>query len=357
MSKEYETRMEKEMKARLLKQEARLKSSMEDEFEARRQELEDKLEVKEKHLKETRDRESSLRKGLLDAEEKMKNQKLEMDRQLEDERKKLAESIRRKLDEEFNLRNLEIQQTNEGLKKQVEELKQKLEQGSQQMQGEVIEQEIEKQLGQTFPYDSILPVPPGTKGPDILQHVKTPAGHDCGIIAWEIKRTKDWKEEWIDKLKGELNGHNAEVGIIVSKALPSNVRTFTIKDGIVVGNYESAVPVASLLRTHLIEVARQRSLGASSTETKEQLYRYLTSIQFRQRIEAAVEPILHMREDVESERRVMERQWSKRIKQMERAVHGMAGMYGDLEGIVGKSLPSVKVLSLPEVSEETEDQN
>lgn len=156
-------------------------------------------------------------------------------------------------------------------------------------------------------------------------------------------------------MKSELNHHNAEVGIIVSKTLPSSVRTFTIKDGIVIGSYESAIPVASLIRIHLIEVARQRSLEANSDETKEQLFQYLTSTQFRQRIEAIVEPILTMRQDVESERRVMEHQWSGRIKQMERAVHGMAGMYGDLEGIVGKSLPSVKVFSLPEVSEETEN--
>lgn len=356
-SKEFDSKLEKELKSRLTKQATTLKGEMQEEFDSKMREMQDKLEVKEKSLKDTKDHESSLRRELLETKEKLDNQKLEMERQLEEDRKKMSEDMRKKLDDEFNLKNREVQQTNESLKKQVEELKQKLEQGSQQMQGEVFEQEIQSQLTQAFPSDSIAPVPPGTKGPDILQTVRTPTGRNCGVIAWEIKNTKDWKEDWIAKLKGELTRDGAELGVIVSKALPPNVKTFVIRDGIVVASHESAIPISSLLRTHLIEVERQRSLGANSTEIKDQVYHYLTSTQFRQRVESMVEPILQMKKDLDRERRSLEGLWSKRIKQMEMAVNGIAGMYNDLAAIVGQSLPAVKELSLPEGVEESEVDN
>lgn len=342
------------MKSRLAKQASAIKSAIQSEFDDRMRQLSDELSVKDKKLKESRNIESSLRKELLETKDRLDNQRLEMERQLDEERNKMTGEIRKKLDDEFNLKVREVQQTNESLKKQVEELKQKLEQGSQQMQGEVLEQEIHDRLTQAFPHDSINPIPQGTKGPDILQIVKTPTGHDCGIIAWEIKNTKDWKEDWISKLKAELNRHGAELGVIVSKALPSDVRTFAIRDGIVVASYESAIPISSLLRTHLIEVERQRSLGANSSEIKDQVYQYLTSTQFRQRVDSMVEPILQMKKDLDRERRSIEGLWSKRIKQMERAVSGITGMYNDLAGIVGQSLPAVKDLSLPEGVEESE---
>jgi hypothetical protein len=348
VAEEYGKRLETEVEERLGKERGKLREEINEEFLAKNDELNEKIKVKEKHLQEARERESEERKKRLEMEENLREQKLVFERKMEEERGKMREDLRREYDEEFNLKNREIRQNNESLMKQVQELKQKLEQGSQQLQGEAFEVEIEELLRSAFPFDTIEPIPPGTKGPDLIQTVKTTTGVGSGAIAWEAKRTKEWNDEWVVKLKGDLLRFNAEMGVIVSKTLPKDINTFGVREGIVVTGFESVFPLAVLLRTNILEIARQRRLGESSTETKEILYSYLTSAQFRQRVEAITEGIIRMRSDVYAEKRAMERQWAKRIKELEKAVTGISGIYGDLQGIVGPSLQNVKALNLPE---------
>jgi|YelNatPaOPRAMG01_1025707.scaffolds.fasta_scaffold01868_10 hypothetical protein len=345
---EYDKKLEAEVGERLVKEREKLMEEINQEFLAKNDELNEKIRVKEKHLQEARERESEERRKRLEMEENLREQKLVFERRMEEERGKMLEDLRREYDEEFNLKTREIRQNNESLMKQVQELKQKLEQGSQQLQGEAFEIEIEETLRSAFPSDIIEPVPPGTKGPDVIQTVRTTTGFRSGAIAWEAKRTKEWNDEWVVKLKGDLLRFNAEIGVIVSKTLPKDIKTFGVREGIVVTGFESIFPLAVLLRTNILEIARQRRLGESSTETKDILYSYLTSAQFRQRVEAITEGITRMRNDVYAEKRAMEKQWAKRIKELEKAVTGISGMYGDLQGIVGPSLQNVKALTLPE---------
>jgi hypothetical protein len=345
---EYDKKLEAEVGERLVKEREKFREEINQEFLAKNDELNEKIRVKEKHLQEARERESEERRKRLEMEENLREQKLVFERRMEEERGKMLEDLRREYDEEFNLKTREIRQNNESLMKQVQELKQKLEQGSQQLQGEAFEIEIEETLRSAFPSDIIEPVPPGTKGPDVIQTVRTTTGFRSGAIAWEAKRTKEWNDEWVVKLKGDLLRFNAEIGVIVSKTLPKDIKTFGVREGIVVTGFESIFPLAVLLRTNILEIARQRRLGESSTETKDILYSYLTSAQFRQRVEAITEGITRMRNDVYAEKRAMEKQWAKRIKELEKAVTGISGMYGDLQGIVGPSLQNVKALTLPE---------
>lgn len=351
----YNTKLEKEVQEKLVAERERIQERVRLDFDSKFEELNARVEAKEKYLLESQKRESEERKRRVELEEDLKEQEMLRERQMEEERTKMGEKIRKEYDEEFNLRNREIQQINEGLKKQVQELKQKLEQGSQQLQGEALEVEIEEQLRNTFPFDLIIPVPQGTKGPDLIQTVRNSSGLESGIIAWETKRTKEWNDGWIVKLKGDLVTYGAETGIIATKALPKGITSFGVKDGILVTNNENAIPLAIILRMNLMEVARQKRLGQNSLETREILYGYLTSTQFRQRVEAIAEGIIRMRSDIETEKRSMERQWAKRIKEIEKAISGISGMFGDLQGIIGSGLPSVKSLSFPEGNEDDSD--
>lgn len=344
----YDKRSRAELDKRIEAEREKLKEKINEEFNTRYQELEDKISIKEKYLQEARKMESDERKRRIEMEEVVRDQRLASERQMEEEKKKIQEKLSKDFDEQYNLERRENQEKIDGLVKKVKELNQKLEQGSQQIQGEVLEEELEDRVRSAFSLDSIFPIPQGTKGPDLIQTIRTPSGIESGRIAWEAKRTKDWNDEWIGKLKEDLVKHSAEVGIIVTKSLPRDISAFGMKNGILVTNFDNAIPLAIIARTNLIELARQKRLGESGNETRDILYRYLTSTQFRQRVEAIADGIVKMKGDIDSERRSMERQWAKRSKEIERAMSNFSGMFGDLQGIIGTSLPDVRFLSLSE---------
>ncbi len=350
----YENRLKTEVEKKLEAEREKMRERVNEEFNSKYAELEDRVGVKEKHLEEAQKRESEERKRRIDLEETVREQKIVSERQLEEEKAKMQEKMRKEYDVEYNLERRENQQKIEGLMKKVQELSQKLEQGSQQIQGEVLEEELEERVRGAFPSDSIHPIPQGTKGPDLIQTIRNQVGIESGRIAWEAKRTKEWNDEWIGKLKEDLVKHNSEVGIIVTKSLPKDVAAFGMRNGILITNFENAIPLAMIARANLMELARQKRLGENSDETRDILYNYLTSTQFRQRVEAVAEGIVRMRSDIETERRSMERQWSKRTKEIERTIGNFSGMFGDLQGIIGSSLPNVKYLSLSDENDQDE---
>ena len=347
----YDRKLRTELDKKLGEERQKMNEKFSEEYNSRYLEIKDKIEVKERHLQEAQKRESEERKKRMELEETIREQRLASERQFEEEKGKMRENLRKEYDQEFNLKSREVQQTNESLMKQVQELRQKLEQGSQQLQGEVLEEEIEDKLRNAFSGDYIQPVPQGIKGPDLIHTVRSPAGIESGKIAWEAKRTKEWKDEWIGKLKEELVKYNAETGIIVTKTLPKEIKTFGVKNGVLVTNFENAIPLSVIVRTNLIELSRQKRMGESGNETRDILYRYLMSTQFRQRVETVAEGIIRMKNDIEAEKRAMERQWAKRTKEIEKAMTNMSGMFGDLQGIIGPTLSNVKTLSLPENDE------
>ncbi|MCL4447707.1 MAG: DUF2130 domain-containing protein [Thermoplasmatales archaeon] len=348
----YERKLGTELEKRLLEEREKMKEKINEEFNSKLTEMEDRISIKEKHLQEARKMESEERKKRIEMEENAREQRLALERQMEDEKKRIQERLRKEYDQEYNLERRENQQKIDGLMKKVQELNQKLEQGSQQIQGEVLEEELEDRVRGAFTFDSIIPIPQGTKGPDLIQTVRNAAGVEAGKIAWEAKRTKEWNDEWIGKLKEDLVKYDAEVGIIVTKTLPKDIATFGMRNGILITNFESAIPLALIARTNLTEIARQKRLGESSNETRDILYRYLTSTQFRQRVEAVADGIIRMRSDIETERRSMERIWAKRTKEIERTIGNFSGMFGDLQGILGTSLQNVRTLSLSDDNEE-----
>ncbi len=348
----YDSKLREDLAKRLEAERERIKEGMKEEFQNRYEELEDRISVKERHLQEARKMESEERKRRMDLEEAMREQRLAIERQVEEEKRKIQERLKRDFDEKYNMERRENQEKIDSLVKKVQELNQKLEQGSQQIQGEAMEEVLEDRVREAFPLDTIVPIPQGVKGPDLIQNIRTPGGTESGRIAWEAKRTKEWNDEWIGKLKEDMVKHGADVGIIVTKTLPRDISTFGIKNGIMVTNFENAIPLAIVARMNMLEVARQKRLGESGNETRDILYRYLTSTQFRQRVEAIAEGIIRMKEDIDSERRSMERQWAKRSKEIEKAMSNFSGMFGDLQGIIGTGLPTLKFLSLSDDNRE-----
>jgi hypothetical protein len=232
------------------------------------------------------------------------------------------------------------------MQKQIEELRRKAEQGSQQLQGEVLELQLEAMLQAKFPHDRIEPVPKGEHGGDILHRVVLPSGVVCGTILWESKRTKNWSDGWLAKLREDQRTAKAEIAVVVSAVLPKGVDTFDHIDGIWVTHPRAILPVALSLRQTLIEVnsARQASEGL---QTKTELvYQYLTGPRFRQRVQAIVESFSAMKEDLDKERKVIMKQWAKRDEQIERVMQSTVGMYGDLQGIAGKTIQEIEGLEL-----------
>jgi hypothetical protein len=229
---------------------------------------------------------------------------------------------------------------------QIEELKRKAEQGSQQLQGEVQELALEALLRQRFTRDLIDPVPKGEFGGDLIQRIVGPAGQVVGSILWEAKRTKNWSDGWLGKLREDQRAAKADVCLIVSQALPKGVQTFDYIDGVWVTDTKCALAVAVALRESLVALSAARLAGEGQQTKMEMVYRYLTGPRFRHRIEAVVERFTEMQADLDRERKAMTRLWAKREEQIHGVVDTMAGLYGDLQGIAGRSLQEIEGLQV-----------
>ncbi|HHT9113982.1 MAG: DUF2130 domain-containing protein [Planctomycetes bacterium] len=258
----------------------------------------------------------------------------------------VREQAHKEAEEQLKFKVLEKEQTITSMQKQIEELKRKAEQGSQQLQGEVQELELEALLSTKFPRDTIEPVAKGEYGGDVLQRVTSTLGQSCGTILWESKRTKSWSDGWLVKLREDQRAAKAEIAVIVSQTLPKGVETFELIDGVWVTHPRAAIPVAVTLRHILIEVASARQATEGQQTKMEMVYQYLTGSRFRQRVQAIVEAFSSMQEDLDKEKKAITKQWAKREEQIERVMQSTVGMYGDLQGIAGKTLQEIEGLEL-----------
>jgi hypothetical protein len=247
----------------------------------------------------------------------------------------------------MRLRVAEKDQTIASMQQKIEELKQKAEQGSQQLQGEVQELELENLLRAKFPFDLIEPVPKGEFGGDALHRVNSQSGTACGSILWESKRTRNWSDGWLAKLREDQRTAKAEIAVLVSQVLPKGVESFDVVDGVWVTSPRAALPVATVLRHTLLEVSLARQVSDGQQSKTELVYQYLTGPRFRHRVEAIVEAFSSMQEDLAAEKKAIQRQWAKREVQLDNVLQSTAGMYGDLQGIAGKSLQEIAGLEFP----------
>jgi hypothetical protein len=314
--------------------------------------LRESLADKEKKILESQKNELELRRKQRELEQKEQSLELELTRKLDEERKDITDNARKDFEKQQYLKDAEKDKKLTDLNKQVDELKRKLEQGSQKMQGEILELEMEEVLKTEFPFDEIEPVPPGIKGADAIQVVKTQTGKACGKIIWETKRTRAWCDSWLQKVKDDKRVAKADIAILVSETLPKEITNFRIIDGVWVTSISTAISLAWALRMLLIQVEREKQLQSGKKGKMELVYNYLIGPEFKNRVEAIVESFIKMKGDLDSERRAMNKIWDKREKQIETVILNIGGMHSDIEGISGMTLPVIKALELPNVSEE-----
>jgi len=313
--------------------------------------LQEELETQTKDLERARQAELALRKRERDLERKQQELELTVARKLDDERNRVVVETETRVAEQHRLKDAEKERQLADMRRQIEDLKRKADQGSQQLQGEAGEDELESILRATFAWDDIAPVPQGIRGADLHQTVVDARGSGCGTILWECKNAKNWSEGWIAKLREDQRTLRADVAILVTACLPKGCTHFSIIEGVIVTNFACAAAVASLVRAQLLQLTRTRSAVVNKDQKLELLYRYLSGIEFRHRVEAIVEVFEKMRDDLDQERRAAERQWAKRVKQIESVTFNIAGMYGDLQGLL-PTLPSIARLQLPEADVE-----
>jgi hypothetical protein len=249
--------------------------------------------------------------------------------------------------ERHRIKDLEREKKLTDLAAQLDDAQRKLAQGSQQLQGEVAELDLENALRVTFPHDGVDPVGKGVRGADIIWTVRTALGVDCGQVAWESKNTKAWSDGWLTKAKDDQRARKAACVVLVSSALPKGMAHFGLVDGVWVCSPAVAIGVAHALRAQLIQVASARAAADGKDSKMENLYHYMTGTEFRQRIEALVESFGAMQQDLERERRSLQTSWAKREKQIARSFESVAGMFGEMQGIVGPTLQKVAMLELP----------
>ena len=313
--------------------------------------LQEQLKEKSERLEKSQKQELELRKQQRQLEEDKRTFELESNRKLDAERQKIIEKVGRELEENHRLKNAEKDKQLADMRGQIDDLKRKAEQGSQKIQGEVLELELEQLLKGEFPFDEVDSVSSGVKGADILHTVKTQSGRLCGKILWETKRTKTWSDGWVQKLKDDQREAKTDLAVIVSEILPKGFHHFRQIKEVWITDIPSALSLALALRVVLIQVATTRAIQTGKEEKMEIVYNYLTGTEFRNRVQAIMEGFIAMKRDLDSEKRAVANIWAKREKQIEHVIQNIAGMHGDLEGIAGSSLPTVKVLELP--SEET----
>lgn len=316
----------------------KLKEKAKEEMELQLKDKSNELEELKNQKKELQEQTLELNKLVREIKQENDKQRIEMEKKLTLSQEKIREEEKRRSDEENKLKILEKDKKISDAMKMVEEYKRKLEQGSQQTQGEVLEEELKKILGEEFPYDTISDVPKGIRGADLVQTVKNNAGKDCGTILWESKRTKAWTEGWISKLKQDQREIKAELAIIVTQVLPVGIKGFGLKDGIWVVDYQTVLGAAIALRNNLIEVYGVRSSNKGKEEKKEILWNYLNSVEFRQRIEAISDVYNQMHEEMEIEKRWFNKKWAKQENNIRQVLDSISGMDGDLKGIMGKQL-------------------
>jgi len=347
LDQEIEQRLRSE-RARISAEETKkAKLAMGNDLEQKMKEisnLHDILKERDKKLAEAQQAQAELLRKQRELDDAKRELNLTIEKRVQSDLVAEREKAKKEAEEELKLKVMEKDQTITAMQKQIEELKRRAEQGSQQLQGEVQELQLEALLRAKFPRDTVQPVPKGDFGGDVLQRVIGPLNQICGTILWESKRTKNWSDGWLPKLRDDQRAAKADVAVILSHALPKEVEAFGFLEGVWVADPKLALPVALSLRQTLIEISAARHASEGQQTKMEMVYSYLTGPRFRQRIQALVEAFSSMKEDLDREKKTITRQWAKREEQIDRVMQATVGMYGDLQGIAGKTLQEIEGL-------------
>ncbi|MBI4129683.1 DUF2130 domain-containing protein [Candidatus Roizmanbacteria bacterium] len=324
---------------------------LQKKYQEEQEVLQEELKENQERIAKFREQELLLRKKARELEEQKEELALEVEKRLSEEKKRIEETILKRTYEEHRLKDLEKEKVITDLKKALEDAQRRAQQGSQQLQGEVFELDIEDMLRREFPFDTIEPVGKGVRGADIRHIVKSQKGSICGVVLWEFKRTKLWQDGWIQKLKDDMRAEGAHVPIIVSTQLPKSIENgLGVVSGVWVCSPSYVLVLALLIRDKLYEVAKERYIQTQKGTKAELLYDYITGHEFRQQVEALAEVFIEMKQQILKEKIAFEKIWKVREAQVSRLISSTTNMYGSMQGLVGSSMPQVKGLEMEELT-------
>lgn len=356
-NEEFQVKLEEERKKLQQSLEENIRKNITGDFENKLRLLEQNNKDNEEKLKLSRQKELEFLKKEQELLSREKEIDLQLQRLLLEERSKLAEIIRKEeaeknslKDTEYQMRLKEMEEKLDAQKKLAEEMKRKAEQGSMQSQGEAQELVLEEMLRQAFPFDIISEVGKGVRGADCIQTVRNNFGQECGKIIFESKRTKDFGNDWIEKLKADMRSQGTDVAVIVTQALPKEIDRFGEKDGVWICSFSEVKAVVHMLRDGIIKIAGALKSQENRGDKMHLLYDYLTSREFAEQWQAIREGFMSMKLSIQKERDAMERMWKAREKQLEKVLLSAAHVRGSIEGISGTDVD----LNLIENGEEEE---
>ncbi|MCS7215299.1 MAG: DUF2130 domain-containing protein [Thermodesulfovibrio sp.] len=341
-------RVEKEVQDKLKAEKNRieklLRKQIEDETSEQIKTLQEELNKKSQQVKELNRAKAEIEKLKREKEELADKIIFEKEKEFSEKLFKEKIQIRKQVEEEIHLKIQEKEKIIEDLKNQLEEAKRKAEQTSSQLQGEIQELEIEKMLKKLYERDEIIEIKKGQKGADILQIVKTIEGIECGKIYYESKRTKNFNNEWIQKLKDDNLHVKADLLVIVTETMPEGMDRFGNKDGVWICSFYELKGLSMVLRHMLIKVNEVMTIHQNKSSKMELLYNYLTSQEFRAQFEAIIDGFTELQKSYMDEKLKMQKIWKEREKQLERILTNAIAFYGSLRGIAGTSIPKIKTL-------------
>lgn len=350
--KEQKENQEKTLQELVRIERNKLKASLQEELTEENKEtiqsLKDKIERQKDNLSKTVKEKLEIEKIMEDLKDREADLQNEIDKKVLERTREIKSKVEKKEQDKHYLDLKEKEELIDALKKQMTDMQRKANQGSMQSQGEILELEVERILNAAFPLDVIDEVKKGQNGADCLHHVRNNSGKFVGTISYEVKRTKSFSNGWIEKLKSDMRIHKTGIGVIVTDVLPAGMNGFGLLDGIWICRFKEVESLAKALRHTLIKVSEVEIANVGKEEKMQILYNYLTNSEFSQSMQAIVRGFVNMKDQIETEKRAMKRQWKQREIQLELIIDGATDMYGSIKGIAGNSIAEIPELSLPE---------
>lgn len=349
LKKERENELFKQkLEERIGKEKEKIQSQTQENFAQQLKALQEENERKKEENRALREKELNILKRENELQEKAEEMQLNIQKEMLEKQKEIEEKARAKERESMTLKEKEYQKQLDDQKKLIDEMKRKAEQGSMQMQGEIQELALEELLRNTYPFDQVSEVPKGVRGADCIQTVVNTLQQECGSIVYESKRTKNFANDWIDKLKQDQIQCKADIAVIVTETYPSDMDRFGEKDGVWICGFHEVKSVSLVLREMLIKTQSVKSSDENKGDKMELLYSYLTSNEFVQNIKRIVENYDGMTQQLNQEKKAMHKIWATREKQIWVVQENIASLFGSIKGIAGKELSTSAVLELPD---------
>ncbi|MGC4029268.1 MAG: DUF2130 domain-containing protein [Steroidobacteraceae bacterium] len=316
------------------------------------EELRQQLVSSQTQVAQLRSAELQLREERQKLRDEKEALQLEVRRQVDAQLAQRETQVRAQEQERAALHAAELQKKLDDVTAQMVQMQRRAEQGSQQLQGEVLELALEEGLRRSFPLDAIDEVKKGQRGGDVVHRIVARSGAAAGVLLWETKRAAAWNAQWLAKLKDDMRSASADAGVLVTMpgAVPRDWeagREFAMVEGVWVATWSVALQLAEVLREALLEVHKQRVASAGKDQKMEAVYDYVTSSQFAQKLRAVNDAFRRMREELESEKSQTLQRWARREKQLEAGRAALLGVGGEIQGLAHQELPQLELESPP----------